>query len=92
MEDENLDITISRRHFLGGIGTAAAGVTAVAALGTSLRTTTEPSQLEAVPEAHVAVPIASRYAYDLQRAGSYIAQQRGNVPLSPRGSRATTFY
>jgi hypothetical protein len=92
VEDETLDLTISRRRFLGGIGTAAAGVTAVAALGTRLRTSTDPARGNAVPQAVVEVPVASRYAYDLQRAGSYIAQQRGNVPLSPRGSRATTLH
>ncbi len=90
MEEPRFDVTISRRRFLGGIGTTAAGVTAIAALGAQVETGTRSSRTEAAAPDQGNVIFASSHSYDLPQAASYIAQQRGNVPLSSRGSRATT--
>lgn len=90
MPDPRFDAAISRRRFLGGIGTTAAGLAAVAALGPRLETIAGPLEPEGTTSDIGAVTLLSPVPYDVQRAGSYIAQQRGKVPLSSRGSRATT--
>ncbi len=90
MQDPRFDATISRRRFLEGLGTTAAGVAAVAALGPRLETSARALEPETRTSDTSTFTLPSQRSYDLPDAGSYIAQQRGKVPLSHRGSRATT--
>ena len=90
MQDPRFDATISRRRFLEGLGTTAAGVAAVAALGPRLGTIARSVELETTTNDIGTFAFPSQPSHGVRNAGSYIAQQRGNVPLSSRGSRATT--
>jgi hypothetical protein len=90
MQDPKSDATISRRRFLEGLGTTAAGVAAVAALGPRFGTSAPAFELRTKANDTGMFTLPSQPSHDVPSAGSYIAQQRGKVPLSSRGSRATT--
>jgi ABC-type nitrate/sulfonate/bicarbonate transport system substrate-binding protein len=69
---------ISRRRFLGGMGTSMAGIAAAAALGPRLIANPRlPEHFEADNTSLGTVTLAFSWLYDVQQAGSYIAQQRG---------------
>jgi ABC-type nitrate/sulfonate/bicarbonate transport system substrate-binding protein len=89
MTDPRLDAAMSRRRFLGGVGTTAAGVAGVAALNPLLRT-----GIGSVRDGAAAslgnVTLAFSWLFDVQQAGSYIAAKRGyysplNVTFLPGG-------
>ena len=90
MQDLRFDATISRRRFLEGVGTAAVGVAAVVALGPRLATSARALELETRTNNIGIFTLPSQPLHRVPDAGSYIAQQRGTVPLSSRGSRAAT--
>jgi len=91
MTDPRLDEAISRRRFLGGMGTTAAGVAAVAALNPRLRSSIGSLRSSEGASASLGnATLAFSWLYDVQQAGSYIAQQRGyykplNVTFLPGG-------
>ena len=88
MEDPKLNVTISRRRFLEGIGTTAAGVTAVVAFGGRLGINAPFLPAEDRADAHAEALAPPSYV--VNSAADYMAQQRGRVPISSRGGRATT--
>ena len=90
MEDPKLNVTISRRRFLEGIGTTAAGVTAVAAFGGRLGINAPFLPAGDRAEAHAEALAPAPPSCFVNSAADYLAQQRGRVPLSSRGGRATT--
>jgi hypothetical protein len=89
MHGTRFDGTISRRQFLEGLGATAAGVAAVATFAPRLGTTARAVELDTGTYDIASFTLPSQ-SYDVPSAASYIAQQRGKVPLSSRGSRATT--
>ena len=93
MTDPRLDAAMSRRRFLGGIGTTAAGLAGVAALDPRLRTGIGSFRDEAAASLGN-VTLAFSWLFDVQQAGSYIAAKRGyysplNVRSSPAATRST---
>ena len=92
MEDPKLNAAISRRRFLEGIGTTAAGVTAVAAFGGRLGISAPFLPAGARTEVRAETLAPTPPSYFVSSAADYMAQQRGRVPLSSRGGRATTLH
>ena len=89
MTDPRLDAAMSRRRFLGGMGTTAAGVAGVAALNPLLRTGIGSVRDGAAASLGNAT-LAFSWLFDVQQAGSYIAAKRGyysplNVTFLPGG-------
>jgi len=80
---------MSRRRFLGGLGTTAAGMAAMTAVNPRLRTGIGSLQHEEAASLGNAT-LAFSWLFDVQQAGSYIAAKRGyykplNVSFLPGG-------
>ena len=89
MTDPRLDEALSRRRFLGGMGTVAAGAAAFSVMNPRLR-----SGVGSIEDGATAslgnATLAFSWLYDVQQAGSYIAAQRKyysplNVTFLPGG-------